>query len=69
MDGNEKVKKYVRAMMKRENINPEALAKLAGVCPGTVRNFLDGRRNASLRAADKYLGVFGLEIKIGRKST
>lgn len=68
MEGNEKIKRYVCAMMKRENMSGEKLSKLAGVSSDSVYKFLNGEKNISLHGADKLLSVFGLEIKVGRVS-
>ena len=68
MDSNEKIKKYISAMMKRENMSGEKLSRLSGVSSDCIYRFLNGEKNISLNGADKLLSVFGLEIKIGKVS-
>lgn len=67
MDGNEKIMKYVSAMMRKQNIKTGELAKLSGVSPQSIHKFLLGEKPISMNGADKLLSVFGLEIKIGKK--
>ena len=68
MESNEKIRKYVSAMMKRENMSGDKLSKLSGVSSASIYKFLNGEKNISLYGADKLLSVFGLEIKIGKVS-
>lgn len=67
MESNEKILKYVQAMMNKQNMSQGELSRRSKVHSDSVSKFLNGAKPISLNGADKLLGVFGLEIKIGKK--
>lgn len=69
METNEKIRRIAKKFMGQQGINTEQLAKETGMGASTIRNFLDGRRNASIVSAEKILDALGLEIGVKRKET
>lgn len=66
MGGNEKLRKYITVLMRKEGITIEKLAKLSGVSSASIYRFINGNKAICINGADKLLAVFGLEIKIGK---
>jgi transcriptional regulator with XRE-family HTH domain len=56
------IREAITAAMKSEGLTAYAVAKLAGLDPGVVKRFVEGRTDMTASNLDKVFEVLGLSV-------